>query len=245
VGLPDHVRGCLFDMDGVLTRTATVHAAAWGEMFNEFLADWGRQTGTSIGLFTTDDYERYVDGRSRADGTRAVLQSRGINLPDGMPADPPGAPTVEGLSNRKNQILLDVLATRGVDVFEDAVEYVRAVRAAGIRRAVVSASANTAQVLDGAHITDLFDTRIDGLIAVDKHLAGKPAPDMYLAGAAALNLQPGEAAVFEDALAGVEAGRAGGFALVVGVDRIGHGSDLLNHGADIVVTDLRQLLALA
>ncbi|HUJ66394.1 MAG TPA: HAD-IA family hydrolase, partial [Acidimicrobiales bacterium] len=140
------------------------------------------------------------------------------------------------------QILLRVLATRGVDVFEDAVQYVRAVQAAGIRRAVVSASANTAQVLEAAHLADLFDARIDGLVAVDKHLAGKPAPDMYLAGAAALSLQPDEAAVFEDALAGVEAGRAGGFALVVGVDRIGHGTDLLNHGADIVVTDLRQLL---
>jgi beta-phosphoglucomutase family hydrolase len=243
VGLPAHVRGCLFDMDGVLTRTATVHAAAWKEMFDGFLAEWVRNTGAPVTPFTTDDYERYVDGRSRADGTRAFLQSRGINLSDGTPADPPGAQTVEGLSNRKNQILLDLLATRGVDVFGDAVEYVRAVRAAGIRRAVVSASANTAQVLDGAHIAGLFDTRIDGLVAVEKHLAGKPAPDMYLAGAAALNLQPDEAAVFEDALAGVEAGRAGGFALVVGVDRIGHGSDLLSHGADIVVTDLRQLLA--
>ena len=243
MGLPDHVRGCLFDMDGVLTRTATVHAAAWKEMFDGFLAEWGRKTDTPVAPFTTDDYERYVDGRSRADGTRAFLHSRGINLPDGTPADPPGVQTVEGLSNRKNQILLDVLATKGVEVFGDAVDYVRAVRAAGIRRAVVSASANTAQVLEAAHLTDLFETRIDGLVAVDKHLAGKPAPDMYLAGAAALSLQPAEAAVFEDALAGVEAGRAGGFALVVGVDRIGHGSDLLNHGADIVVTDLRQLLA--
>jgi HAD superfamily hydrolase (TIGR01509 family) len=229
-------------MDGVLTRTATVHEAAWKKMFNEFLGEWGRRAASPTAPFTDADYERFVDGRSRADGTRAFLASRGITLPEGTPGDPPGADTVEGLSNRKNEILLDVLATRGVDVFGDAVEYVRAVKAAGLLRAVVSASANAAQVLDAAHISDLFDQRVDGLVAAEKHLAGKPAPDMYVAGAGALGLGPNQAAVFEDALAGVEAGRAGHFALVVGVDRIGHGAELLAHGADLVVTDLRQLL---
>jgi beta-phosphoglucomutase family hydrolase len=245
LGLPDGVRGCLFDMDGVLTRTATVHAAAWKQMFDEFLNGWERATGSATTPFTTADYERYVDGKSRADGTRAFLASRGINLPDGTSADPAGTATVEGLSNRKNEILLNLLDTQGVDVFDDAVDYVRAVKAGGLLRAVVSASANTAQVLDAAHISNLFDTRIDGRVAAEKHLAGKPAPDMYLAGAEALGLEPARAAVFEDALAGVEAGRAGQFKLVVGVDRIGHGADLLAHGADLVVTDLRQLLGRA
>jgi beta-phosphoglucomutase family hydrolase len=243
LGLPDEVRGCLFDMDGVLTRTATVHAQAWKDMFDEFLLEWERTTGAPTTPFTTADYESYVDGRSRADGTRAFLASRGIILPEGNPADPAGAVTVEGLSKRKNDILLSRLAEGGVDVFDDAIEYVRAVKAGGLLRAVVSASANTAQVLDAARISDLFDTRVDGIVAAERHLAGKPAPDMYLAGAQALGLRPAQAAVFEDALAGVEAGRAGRFGLVVGVDRIGHGADLRAHGANLVVTDLRQLLA--
>jgi beta-phosphoglucomutase family hydrolase len=245
LGLPDSVQGCLFDMDGVLTRTATVHEAAWKQMFDAFLVEWGHRTDSHLTPFTASDYERFVDGKSRADGTRGFLASRGITLPEGTPGDPPGVDTVEGLSNRKNEILLDVLATRGVEVFDDAVEYVRAVKAAGLLRAVVSASANAAQVLDAAHISDLFDRRIDGLVASEKHLAGKPAPDMYLAGAEALGLRPEQAAVFEDALAGVEAGRAGRFAAVVGVDRIGHGAELLAHGADLVVTDLTQLLGRA
>ncbi len=245
LGLPDDVRGCLFDMDGVLTRTATVHAAAWKQMFDEFLLEWGRRTASPTTPFTTADYESYVDGRSRADGTRAFLASRGITLPEGSAADEAGATTVQGLSKQKNEILLNRLATHGVDVFDDAVEYVRAVKAGGLLRAVVSASANTAQVLDAAHISDLFDIRIDGIVAAERHLAGKPAPDTYLAGAKALGLGPGQAAVFEDALAGVEAGRAGGFKLVVGVDRVGHGAELVAHGADLAVTDLRQLLGRA
>jgi beta-phosphoglucomutase family hydrolase len=242
LGLPDGVRGCLFDMDGVLTRTATVHAAAWKQVFDEFLLKWGRATGKPTTPFTTADYETYVDGRSRADGTRAFLASRGITLPEGTQGDRAGAATVQGLSEGKNEILTNLLATRGVDAFEDAVDYVRAVKAGGIPRAVVSASANTAQVLAAARISDLFDVRIDGIVAADRHLAGKPAPDMYLAAAEALGLRPEQAAVFEDALAGVEAGRAGRFGLVVGVDRIGHGGDLVAHGADLAVTDLRQLL---
>ena len=243
LGLPDSVRGCLFDMDGVLTRTASVHAAAWKQMFDEFLAT--RKAGGDERLDPFDagaDYDRYVDGRARADGTRAFLESRHIHLPEGSPDDPPGAATIEGLSRRKNELVLEVLARDGVELFDDTVTYLRAVIAAGLPRAVVSASANTAQVLESAGIADLFDARIDGVVATERHLAGKPAPDMFLAGAAALGLEPAAAAVFEDALAGVEAGRAGHFGFVVGVDRVGQADELARHGADVVVEDVTELL---
>jgi beta-phosphoglucomutase family hydrolase len=243
LGLPDAVRGCLFDMDGVLTQTAKVHAAAWKEMFDTFLRARSQQNGTPFVPFdAVADYDRYVDGRSRADGTRGFLASRHITLPEGQPDDRPGASTIAGLSNAKNQLVLSLLSRDGVQVYEGSVIYVRAARERGLQCAVVSASANTAQVLDSAHIADLFDARIDGVVAAERHLAGKPAPDMYLAGADALGLMPAEAAVFEDALAGVEAGRAGGFAIVVGVDRVGQADELRSHGADVVVQDLAELL---
>ena len=239
LGLPETVKGFLFDMDGVLTRTASLHEAAWKETFDQFLRT---RDGDGYRPFTMDDYERYVDGRTRADGTRAFLESRGITLPEGSPDDPPEAETVMGLSNRKNQLLLQKLAQGGVEVYDDAVSYVRAVVSAGYPTAVVSASANTAQVLRSAGISDLFAARIDGLVAAERKLAGKPAPDMFLAGAEAIHVAPGEAAVFEDALAGVAAGRAGHFACVVGVDRVGQGQALKEHGADLVVRDLTELL---
>jgi beta-phosphoglucomutase family hydrolase len=243
LGLPDAVRGCLFDLDGVLTRTATVHAAAWKEMFDDFLRARAAETGEPFVPFDpVDDYDRYVDGRTRADGTRAFLAARGLRLPEGKPDDPPGAFTVHGLGNRKNDLVLARIARDGVEVYEGSVRYVQAVRDRGLRRAVVSSSANTAQVLAVTGLADLFEARIDGLVAQERHLAGKPAPDMFLAGAEALGLGPGEAAVFEDALAGVEAGRAGGFAFVVGVDRVGQAAALRAHGADIVVGDLAELL---
>lgn len=230
-------------MDGVLTQTAKVHAAAWKETFDAFLRSWSDRTGTQFVPFdAANDYDQYVDGRARADGARAFVTSRHITLPEGQPDDPPGTATVAGLSNAKNQLVLMLLAQGGVQVYDGSVSYVRAARDGGLRRAVVSASANTAQVLDAAHITDLFDARIDGVVAAERHLAGKPAPDMYLAGAEALGLAPAEAAVFEDALAGVEAGRAGGFASVIGVDRVGQAAELRSHGADVVVQDLAQLL---
>ncbi|MEU6414138.1 beta-phosphoglucomutase family hydrolase [Microbispora sp. NPDC046933] len=243
LGLPDGVRGCLFDMDGVLTRTARIHAAAWKEMFDEYLRDRAVATGTPFVPFDeTGDYERYVDGRKRLDGTRTFLRARGVDLPEGKPGDPPGMPTVNGLSNRKNELVQAILDRRGVEVFEGSVRYLRAVRDAGLRRAVVSSSANTARVLAAAGLEDLFDARIDGVVARERGLAGKPAPDMFLAAAEALGLAPAEAAVFEDALAGVAAGHAGGFALVVGVDR-GHQAEALReNGADVVVTDLSELL---
>lgn len=243
LGLPDAIRGCLFDLDGVLTNTAAVHAAAWKHMFDEFLRSRSEKGGGPFVPFSTDsDYDLYVDGRTRADGTRAFLASRGITLPEGEPDDPPTAETVHGLGNRKNALVLDRIAHGGVEVFEGSVRYVHAVRDAGLHRAVVSSSANADEVLKAAGIRDLFDSLIDGRVGEERHLAGKPAPDMFLAGAEALDLPPSACVVFEDALAGVAAGRAGGFGFVVGVDRVGQAEALRQHGADVVVTDLAQLL---
>ena len=242
LGLPDRVSACLFDLDGVLTRTASVHAAAWKQMFDEFLEEWSARTGEKFVPFDAgSDYDNYVDGRPRLEGTRGFLQARGIDLPEGSPDDPPGAWTLHGLSNKKNDLVLGLLREGGVEVYESSVRYVLAVRHAGLGTAVVSSSANTAEVLDAAGISHLFDVRIDGVVAVARQLPGKPAPDMFLAGAAALGFGPDSCAVFEDALAGVEAGRAGRFALVVGVDRVGQAEELRRHGADVVVGDLSEL----
>jgi beta-phosphoglucomutase family hydrolase len=242
-GLPDEVTACLFDMDGVVTQTAVVHAAAWKEMFDEFLRKHAESTGTEFVPFDPHaDYDAYVDGKPRLDGTRAFLASRGIDLPQGTPDDPPGTPTIYGLSNRKNDLVLAKLAAGGVQVYEGSIRYIRAVRSKGIATAIVSSSANTQQVLESAGIADLFDVRVDGVIAQQRGLHGKPAPDTFLAGAEELKVPSSHAAVFEDALAGVEAGRAGHFALVVGVDRVGQAEELKKHGADIVVRDLAELL---
>ena len=243
LGLPDGIRGCLFDLDGVLTKTAQVHDAAWQEMFDGYLRERSRRTGGPFVPFDrVADYENFVDGKPRADGTRSFLQSRGIELPEGSPDDPPDAETVEGLSNRKNEILLRRIREDGVEAYPGSVRYVRAVRDAGLRRAVVTSSANCRDVLASAGLEDLFETHIDGLTVEREHLRGKPAPDSYLAAARALGLEPGTAAVFEDALAGVAAGRAGRFGFVVGVDRLGQADALAEHGADVVVTDLAELL---
>ncbi len=243
LGLPDGIRGCLFDLDGVLTRTAEVHDAAWREMFDGYLRERSRRTGEPFVAFDpVADYENFVDGKPRADGTRSFLASRGIELPEGSPGDPTGAETVAGLSNRKNEILLRRIREDGVAAYPGSVRYVRAAAAAGLRRAVVTSSANCRDVLAGAGIGDLFEAQIDGLTARREHLRGKPAPDTFLAGARALGLEPPAAAVFEDALAGVAAGRAGGFGFVVGVDRLGQAAELRRHGADVVVADLAELL---
>jgi beta-phosphoglucomutase family hydrolase len=244
LGLPNSVRACLFDLDGVLTRTAKVHAAAWKEMFDAFLRRRAEQTNTTYVPFdAVEDYDAYVDGKPRNDGTRSFLQARGITLPDGSPTDPPNAETVQGLGRMKNEIVLQMIRRDGVEAYEGSVSYVRAVREAGLHRAVVSSSTNCRDVLAAAGIEDMFDARIDGLVAEREHLRGKPAPDTFLAGARALGVAPSQAAVFEDALAGVEAGRAGQFGLVVGVDRVGQAEALRNHGADVVVSDLSELLA--
>lgn len=243
LGLPDPTLACLFDLDGVVTKTALVHAAAWKEMFDDFLRQRAAGTGTEFVPFDqVREYDRYVDGKPRLDGTRSFLQARGIELPEGDPSDPPAALTVHGLSNRKNALVLEMIDKHGVEVYEGSVRYIRAVREAGLKTTVVSSSANTAQVLDVAGITSLFDVRIDGVIARERGLAGKPAPDTFLAAAQELGVVPAQAAVFEDALAGVEAGRAGHFGLVVGVDRTGQARELAEHGADFVVRDLEELL---
>jgi beta-phosphoglucomutase family hydrolase len=242
-GLPDGVAACLFDMDGVVTQTAVVHAAAWKDMFDEFLRSRAEATGTEFVPFDQHaEYDAYVDGKPRLDGTRSFLASRGIHLPEGTPDDPPGTPTIWGLSNRKNDLVLAKLAAGGVQVYQGSIAYIHAVKDKGIATAVVSASANTVQILQSAGIEGLFDVRMDGVIAKQRGLRGKPAPDTFLAAAEALNVAPDHAAVFEDAQAGVAAGRAGGFAVVVGVDRVGQAEALLEHGADIVVKDLAELL---
>jgi beta-phosphoglucomutase family hydrolase len=246
LGLPDGVRACLFDLDGVITRTATVHAKAWKEMFDAFLRERAARAGEEFAPFDLRaDYDRYVDGLPRADGVRTFLRSRGIDLPEGDPTDPPDAETVNGLGNRKNVIVQRRIREDGVEVYEGSVRYLHAVRGAGIRTAVVSSSANTLDVLRVTGLADLFDARVDGLVARERHLPGKPRPDTFLAGAADLGVAPAQAAVFEDALAGVEAGRAGRFGVVVGVDRVGQAAQLREHGADVVVEDLAELLVSA
>jgi beta-phosphoglucomutase family hydrolase len=242
-GLPDTITACLFDLDGVLTRTATVHAAAWKQMFDEFLASQAKQAGTPFVPFDAHaDYDRYVDGKPRLDGTRDFLASRHIDLPEGDEGDAPGTATIYGLSNRKNDLVLERIHTDGVETYPGSVDYVRRVRDAGLKTAVVSSSANTLDVLETTGMTDCFDARIDGVVAKQRHLKGKPAPDTFLAGAEAVGVQPEQAAVFEDALAGVAAGRAGHFGIVVGVDRVGQADDLRRSGADVVVDDLSELL---
>ncbi|AZQ74832.1 beta-phosphoglucomutase family hydrolase [Streptomyces luteoverticillatus] len=239
LGLPDTVHACLFDMDGVLTRTATVHAAAWKETFDAFLS---RRDGADFRPFDATDYDRYVDGMPRADGVRTFLASRGIHLPEGSEDDPPDRDTVHGLGNRKNALVLTKIQELGVEAFPGSVRYARAARDAGLRRAVVSSSANCQAVLAAAGIEDLFEVRIDGIVAAERHLPGKPHPDTFLAAAHDLGTPPGAAAVFEDALAGMEAGRAGAFGFVVGVNRADQAEELRRHGADVVVDDLAELL---
>jgi beta-phosphoglucomutase family hydrolase len=237
------MRACLFDLDGVLTQTAKIHAAAWKEMFDSYLRARAQEQGEKFVPFDpARDYDEYVDGKPRYDGVRSFLEARGIELPEGDPSDPPGAETVTGLGNRKNELVLKMIRERGVEVYEGSVRYVRAVKKAGLRRAVVSSSANTQDVLKSAGIADLFEEIVDGNTVVREGLKGKPAPDTFLAGARAVGVAPDQAAVFEDALAGVQAGRAGDFGLVVGVDRVGQAAALREHGADVVVSDLAELL---
>ncbi len=243
LGLPDPIRGCLFDLDGVLTRTAEVHARAWKQMFDDFLRRWAQRTGEPFAAFALPhDYDQYVDGKPRLDGVRSFLAARGIDLPPGSPDDPPDADTVHGLGRRKNELVLELIRREGVRAYEGSVRYVEAARDHGLRRAVVSSSANCRDVLAAAGIDHLFETVVDGIVAEREHLAGKPAPDTFLFAARQLETEPAQAAVFEDALAGVEAGRAGRFGWVVGVDRTGQADELRRRGADVVVHDLAELL---
>ncbi len=240
IGLPDGVRACLFDLDGVLTPTALVHAAAWKEMFDAFLRDL---QGDGFRPFDgTADYDAYVDGRPRAEGVRTFLASRDIQLPEGEEDDPPRERTVHGLGNRKNVLVLEKIRKEGVRPYPGSVRYVEAVRAEGLRTAVVSSSANCRDVLIAAGIEHLMDARIDGVVALERGLRGKPKPDTFLAAAEELGCGPQDAAVFEDALVGMDAGREGHFGYVVGVDRVGQARELVRHGADIVVRDLGDLI---
>jgi beta-phosphoglucomutase family hydrolase len=241
--LPEAITALLFDLDGVLTKTALVHDKAWKQMFDSFLEQRAAANHEAFVPFDSDvDYNEYVDGKPRYDGVRSFLESRAIELPEGSPDDPPEAETVCGLGNRKNKLVMELIERDGVEPYEGSVAFVKAARAAGLRRAVVSSSANCQEVLQAAGIEDLFEERIDGNVTDERHLKGKPAPDTYLAGAAALGVEPAAACVFEDAVSGVEAGRAGNFGHVVGVDRVHHAAALREHGADVVVDDLAELI---
>ncbi len=243
LGLPDEMRACLFDLDGVLTDTASVHKKAWKIMFDAYLRERAERTREEFVPFDAGaDYLKFVDGKRREDGVRSFLASRGINLPEGNPDAPPGAETVHGLGNRKNELFLKTLREDGVEVFEGSRRYLEAVAEAGLGTAVVSSSANTRDVLEVTGLDRFVQQRVDGVTMREEHIPGKPAPDSFLRAAQLLEVAPREAAVFEDAIAGVAAGRAGSFGLVVGVDRVGQSDALRRNGADIVVTDLAELL---
>ena len=234
-------RAAILDMDGVITQSARTHLAAWKAMFDEYLQDRAARGGEHHGPFTAEDYYRYVDGKPRYEGARSFLESRDIILPDGSPEDPPGSETVCGLGNRKNEYFRRHLRDYGVDSYPSTIDFVKSVRGGGGRVAAVSSSRNARAVLAAAKVTDLFDVVVDGLDSAERHLKGKPEPDIFLEAARQLNVKPDEAMVIEDALAGVEAGRAGGFALVIGINRSGQNTELKSHGADVVVRDLSEL----
>jgi beta-phosphoglucomutase family hydrolase len=243
LGLPNGITACLFDLDGVLTQTAKVHAQAWKQMFDAYLRERADRDGEPFREFALpDDYETYVDGKPRSDGVRSFLQSRNIDLPEGSSTDTPDDETIDGLGLRKNELVLKLIRDEGVEPYEGSVRFVEAARDRGLRRAVVSSSENCKDVLEAAGIEDLFEVRIDGIVATREHLAGKPAPDTFLAAARELGVEPAHGAVFEDAEAGVAAGHAGHFGWVVGVDRTDHARALHAHGADVVVEDLSELL---
>ena len=236
----DRFDAVLFDLDGVITATAKVHAACWKKMFDEFLRRRPDEPFASFNIQT--DYPTHIDGKLREDGVRSFLQSRGIYLPEGDPADPPSYETVHGLGKLKDRMFKEILHQEGVEVYAGAVELVNQLRGQGIKTAVVSASKNCKAVLEAASIDHLFEVRVDGEVADQLNLPGKPAPDKFLKAAQQLGVEPDRAVVIEDAISGVQAGRAGGFGLVVGIDRKGQAEELSKNGAHIVVTDPGELL---
>jgi beta-phosphoglucomutase family hydrolase len=243
LGLPDGVRACLFDLDGVLTDTASVHKKAWKAMFDSYLRERADRTGEPYVEFDiATDYLNYVDGKKREDGVRAFLSARDITLPEGNPDDGSSAETVHGLGNRKNELFHQAIREDGVKVFDGSRRYLEAVADAQLAVAVVSSSANTREVLEVTGLDKFVQQRVDGVTMREEHIEGKPAPDSFLRAAQLLGVEPAEAAVFEDALAGVEAGKRGKFGCVVGVDRVGQAEALRRNGASVVVTDLAELL---
>ncbi|MGH3938487.1 MAG: HAD family hydrolase [Pseudonocardiaceae bacterium] len=242
LGLPDQITAGLFDLDGVLTSTAEQHRQAWKVTFDAMLAEHAEHDNAAFREFTPRDYTEYVDGRPRADGVRQFLASRSITVPEGSPDDPPDKATIHGIGNRKNELLLRILEQGGAKPYPGSVKYLEAAHDAGLAIGVVTSSANGASVLDAAGLSHFIQARVDGVVIARDRLRGKPAPDSFLAGAVALGVEPSEAAVFEDALAGVQAARAGNFGHIVGVDRAGQAEALRERGADVVVTDLVELL---
>jgi beta-phosphoglucomutase family hydrolase len=238
LGLPDPIKACLFDLDGVLTDTAALHRKAWGATFDPVLHAHGQDP------FSDDDYNEFVDGKPRLDGVRDFLASRRLDVPEGSDGDPEDAETVHAIAERKNKGVLELIHSQGVQVFEGSRRYLQAAQDAGLRRVVVSSSANTADVLHVTGLETFVEDRVDGVTIKQTGMPGKPAPDSFLAGAKKAGVDAAQAAVFEDATAGVEAGKRGGFGYVVGVNRLGddHGRALREHGADIVVSDLADLL---
>jgi beta-phosphoglucomutase family hydrolase len=243
LGLPSTISACLFDLDGVLTQTARVHAVAWKATFDGFMKQRAERTAEWFKPFDpVADYDEYVDGKPREEGVRSFLASQGITLPEGSENDPPAADTIHGLGNRKDQLFLHLIRTQGVQTYEGSVRYLHAVKGATLKVAVVTSSRNCSEVLRAARLEGVFDAQVDGNVAHARRLAGKPAPDTYLEAARMVGATPSGSAVYEDALAGVEAGRAGRFGLVVGVDRMGQAAALRQHGADVVVKDLAELI---
>ena len=228
LGLPAQIRAGLFDLDGVITQTAKVHAQAWKQVFDEFLKTKGQRPFDPV-----HDYDQYVDGKPRGDGVRDFLASRHITVPDG---------TIDEIASQKDHLFLDLIHHDGVQTYDGSIRYLHAAQAAGLKLAVVSSSRHTTEVLTASRLNKTFDAQVDGIVAEREHLAGKPAPDTYLMAARLLQVEASQAAVYEDALAGVQAGRAGGFGLVVGIDRAGQADALYAHGADVVVKDLAELL---
>lgn len=232
----------LFDLDGVITSTAEQHFLAWKQTFDDFLRRRAQRLDEHFEPFQRDDYNRYVDGVPRYDGVRNFLAARAVHLEEGAPDDPPEAETVHGLGNRKNDRVNQIIREQGVEPYEGSVALLHELRRRGIKTALVSSSRNALTVLEAAGIVALFDARVDGEVAAELGLPGKPAPDTFLAAAQRLALPPERAVVVEDALSGVEAGRNGGFGLVIGVDRVGQAQALRDHGADLVVSDLAELV---
>ena len=232
----------LMDLDGVITETAKIHAQAWKRMFDKYLRERAARLGGTYEPFDLErDYKTYVDGKPRYDGMASFLRSRGIYLPPGEESDPPHKETICGLGNRKNKRFLDAIRQRGVEVYQTSIDFIRRVKSRGLRVAVVTSSRNCREVLEAVGISDLFDARVDGIVAREWMLDGKPAPDTYLEAARRLGVKPRRAAVIEDAVSGVQAGKAGIFGLVVGICRNGQPELLQQSGADIVVSDLSEL----